>query len=195
MADRNAVGTDSDFFDQQAYDFLPLRDLEGLGAGAQSSPELGEGLTQPQITGLVDGGRLDCLPLGGDGVPLPTECWHPGAQFFECHQLLLVGRNQPIQGVRDADLLTPELVNSLSPGIGLPRRFAPSREFGFDECRILEEPQHLAPHERIEMVFSNRGRIADGAVRVLIPLAPPAAVHAPPPIHRISTLRADQQSL
>ncbi len=77
MADGNRVWADSDFFDQQAHEFLTLCDIEALGARVQSRPEMGEGLTHAQITGLIDGGRLDRLPLRRDRVLLRAERRHP----------------------------------------------------------------------------------------------------------------------
>ena len=78
MADGNHISANPDFFDEQAHDFLPLRHIEGVGARPESASELGQRFTEAQITGLIDGGGVDGLPLGRDGLLLRAERGHPG---------------------------------------------------------------------------------------------------------------------
>ena len=132
MADGNGVGTNPDFFDQEAHDFLLLDDVERLGARAQSGAELRERLTQPQIAGLIDRRRLDRLLLRRDRLLLRPEGRHPRAQVLQRYQLVLVGRDQAVQGRRHTDLLPREVVGPLPRGIGLSRRLSPPRQFRFD---------------------------------------------------------------
>ncbi len=195
MADCNRVVADPDFFDEQAHDFLPLRDIERLGARAQAGAELDERVTQAQIAGLIDGSRFDGLPLQRDRLLLGAKRRHPRPQVVQGHQVLLVRGDQAVHGRGHADLLTCEVVEALPRGIRLPRRVPPSRQFGLDDRGILEEPQHLAPHERIQVILPRGRRRAHGTVRMLPAVAPPAAIHVPPPRHRVAALGADQEPL
>ena len=195
MTDGNAVGPDANFSDKRADNLLPLRDAEGLGPRAQTGAEFGQRVGQAEIPGLIHGGRVDRLALRREGLLLRAKGRHAGPQVLQRHQLLLVGGDEAIHGRRHPDLLPRELVDPLPCGISLPRRVAPSREFRFDERRILEEPQHLPPHERIEIGLPRDGSRADRAVRVLVALASPAAVHAAAPTHGIPALRTHQEPL
>ena len=79
MADGNRVRANPDFLDEQAHDFLLRCDIERLGACTQFRSEVGEGVTQAQIAGLIDCGRLDGVPLRRDRVLLGPERRHPRA--------------------------------------------------------------------------------------------------------------------
>jgi hypothetical protein len=77
MTDGDAVRTDPNFSDERAHDLLPLRDVERLGARPQAGAELGERVAQAQIAGLINGGRLDRLPLRRDRLLLRAQRRHP----------------------------------------------------------------------------------------------------------------------
>jgi hypothetical protein len=77
MTDGDAVRTDPDFSDERAHDFLPLGDVERLGTRAQAGAEFGERVTQAQITGLIDGGRLVGLLFHRDRLLLGAQRRHP----------------------------------------------------------------------------------------------------------------------
>ena len=132
MADCNRVPVNPDFFDQQAYDSLPLGDIERVSACAKFRAEIGEGLAQVQIAGPIDRGRFDRLPLGREGLLLRAKRGHPRAQFLQRDQLVLIRRDQAIHRRRHPDLLPREVVDALPRGIALARHLPPPREFPVD---------------------------------------------------------------
>jgi hypothetical protein len=132
MADGNRVSANPDFFDQQAHDFLLLRDVEGLGTRAQAGPEVGQRFSQAEVESLIDGGRLDRLPFCGDRLVLGPERRHSRARFIERHQLLLVRGDEAVHRRRHAGLLLREVVEALARGIRLPRRVPPPLQFRLD---------------------------------------------------------------
>ena len=77
MANGNPVGANPDFFDQESYDFLPLRDVERLGTRLEARPKVGERFTQTKTECRINGGRLDRLQLRRDRVLLRAERRHP----------------------------------------------------------------------------------------------------------------------
>jgi len=172
MADRNRVRGDANFFNQQPHDLLAVGHLERVPSRPEPRSKVGQSVTQTQVARLIDGDSFERLPFCRDRLLLGAECRHPGAQLVQRHQLLLIRGDQPLNRLRHPRLLTRELVQTLAGGIALAGGLAPSRQLGFDEGGILKQAQYFAPHERIEVVFTNRWRGAHRAVRMLIAVTP-----------------------
>ena len=147
MADGQRVETDPDLFDDEAHDLLARVDIERVRSRAERGPEIGQGFAEAQIARLVGGRELERLALRREGLLLVPERRHPFAQLVEGNQVLLVGGDQPLEAVRQPDLLVAQILDALATGIGLAGCRKPAIELGLDQRRVVEQAQDLVPHD------------------------------------------------
>ena len=75
--------------------------------------EVGERLDQPQVLGLITGGRFQRLQFGLNCLILLAEFWHAATELFQARQTLLVGNQQAVHTFPQSCMIPAQLIFAL----------------------------------------------------------------------------------
>ena len=132
-----------------------------------------------------------------------TQQRHPLAQLLERYQFLLVGGEQPLDGLPDAREVPLHRLRAGPRGVGGLGGGQPAIQFLLDQGRLLKRPQHFGPHHLVQQLLSNRTRVAPRTREVAPTVGPDTAIVLNPARarprrdarERVAALAATHQSL
>ena len=176
VSDGDRFPAHEDLFHQQSQDLLPLGHVQRVCPRPQPCAEIGERLDQPQILGLIAGGRFQRLQFGLNGLVLLAKLRHSAAQLVQTHQAFLISNQQPVHALRQPSMIPAQLLLPLLQRIGIPGRFQPAVQLLLNDAGIFQQPHDFGPDHCIELVLTNRRVFADGALEMTIRVRTNAAV-------------------
>ena len=123
--------------------------------------------------------------------------------MVERHQVLLVGGEQPLDGLADACKVPLHGLRPSPLGVGSLGGGQPAIQFLLDQGRLLEQPEHFGPYHLVQQILPDRTRIAPRTRQVPPPVGPDAAIVLNPARgrprrdarERVAALAATHQSL
>ena len=142
--------------------------------------EVGERLDEPQILGLIAGGRFQRLQFGLNRLILLAEFWHAATELFQARQTFLVGHQQAVHTFPQSRMVPAQLIFSLLQRVGIFGRFEPAVQLILNDVGIFQQPHDLLPDHCIKLVLTNGWVVADGALEMTISVGTNAAVVVEP---------------
>jgi hypothetical protein len=151
VADRDVVFADQDLADDQSDDLLALLDGQVLAAAGDARAEPVKGLGELEV-------GLGVVQLGVERVQLRLESGFAfaefggaGAELVERDELFLVAVEQASQRVLRAGEVPLERVAARGRGVRGTECLQPPIDLGLDQCRIVEQSEHAAPDELVDL--------------------------------------------
>jgi hypothetical protein len=176
VADRDVVFADQDLADDQSDDLLALLDGQVLAAAGEARAEPVKGLAELEVgLGVVQLGveRVQLRLQGGFAF---AQLRGASAEFVERDELFLVAIEQASQRVLRAREIALERVLAGGRGVRGAEGLEPPVDLGSDQCRVIEQSEHAAPDELVDLGQAHRPVIADAAFGAAVPVGARAAV-------------------
>ena len=126
--------------------------------------EIDEGLDEPQIFGLISGGRFQRLQFGLNRLILFAEFWHAATKLIQAHQTFLVGNQQAVHAFPQSCMIPAQLIFSLLQRVGIFGRYEPAVQLILNDVRSVQQPHDFLPDHGVKLVLPNRWIVADGAL-------------------------------
>lgn len=172
MADGEVLVADQDLAHDEPDDVFALFDGELVGVGDESGAESFERLGELEV-------RLGVVQLGVECVDVGTQCGlvlsqlgSAGAQLLACDQLLLLAVDQPPQRILGASQVALRPSAALAGWMGRVERLKPAIDLGLDQGRVVEQREHRAPDELVDLAHPRGPVVAHaslGATRAVGP--------------------------
>ena len=166
MTDDDRVIADKHLLDDQAHDALALEDVQRVGGHTQPREERRERLREAQVRRALSGLFGEGVQLGAQRLLALAKGWHALAQLLQRQELLLIGGEQPLDALAHAHQLTLHRLLTLFRRVGRARGRESAIKLLFDQRGILEQPNHLGPHDLIQQVLPDGSVLADGTAEV-----------------------------
>ncbi|HXZ85563.1 MAG TPA: hypothetical protein VEI82_08745, partial [Myxococcota bacterium] len=152
MADRDLVIADEHLAHEQPHDLLALLDRELFGVGAEARVEALERLGELEVArGVVQLG-IERVELGLQGRFALAQHGRAGAQLVERDQLFLVGLDQALEGAACAHQVALQSLAAVAGGVLGAEALEPPLDLGLDQRWVVEQTQHVAPDELVELL-------------------------------------------
>jgi hypothetical protein len=176
VADRDVVFADQHLADDQPDDLLALLDGQVLGVGREPRAEAFERLGELEVgLGVVQLG-VECVQLGLQGGLALAQFGRAGAQFVERDQLFLVAVQQPSQRGLGADEVALECVATPGGWVRGAHRLQSAVDLGLDQGRVLQQFEHPAPDELVDLREADGPVVADPSFGAAVAVGAGAAV-------------------
>ncbi len=119
---------------------------------------------------------VERVQLGLHGGLAFAQLGRASAEFLERDQLLLVAVQQPAQRGLSAGEVALERVPTPGSRVRRTHRLKPAIDLGLDQCRVLEQPEHSAPDELVDLCEADRSVLADAPFGAAVAVGARAAV-------------------
>jgi hypothetical protein len=170
VADRDVVFADQDLADDVPDDLLALLDGQALGIGREAGAEPVERLGELEVgLGIVQLG-VERVQLGLQGGLALAQLGGAGAELVESDQLLLVAVDQPSQRALGACEVTLERVTTRGGGMRGAECLKPAIDLGLDQCRVVEQAEHPAPDQFVDLWQAHGPVVTDAAFGTAVPV-------------------------
>jgi hypothetical protein len=197
------VDLNDDLFDQKANDLLAFRNTEVLGRVAYPGHETFQRLFQLRRSLLHQSLPAGVLQLLFRGLLLTPQLRHPVSQLAQRHQPFLIGIQQLVRLLFQAFEFLDQLATPLFERITLEALRAAALHLGSNQLRFLQQADHLAPHQLVQILDANRTTAARWIFQMPIPIRSQTTIilgwalggSRRSAIERITALTTYQQSL
>ncbi len=176
MADGDLSGADEHVLDEQAQDPLALGDGRGGGLAAQPGEEVFEVVGELEVDLPVGELAVEGVDLVVQAGLAGAQLGHPGPEFVEGDQLLLVGADEPGDRRGGPGQSGIETLALCGGGVCGAVLFEPFVDLGADQGRVGKQGGDVVPDDGVEVVCADRLVGADPAVLVAVVVRAEAAV-------------------
>ena len=163
VPDDDLVIADEDFLDEKPQDALTFRYVESAHRRPQPSEERSQRFSEAEVGCTVDCLINDRLQLGIVCLFAPPQLWHALAQFIQREKTFLIGGEQTVDALADANELSPESLLAPFCWVGFARGCETPFKLALDQPRIFEQAHDFGPNDLVEKVLTDRAIIANGA--------------------------------
>src|SRR5450755_227730 len=168
MSDGDAVVVDDDLLDEQSDDALAFEHVQALHLRAQTLEEFAQRVSKSKICGLIDELGTQRFEFCLQPCLALPQLGHSPAQLVQAEEILLVGRQQPLNAPLGLQQLAGGSVLVLLGRMRRARGFDAPGQLRLDQRRIFKQSSDLGPHGLLEQIEPD-GRSAAARLALIAP--------------------------